>query len=66
MAIVRVALPVPLPQVFDYTAEDAGAEDVGRWVKVPFGRGEVWVGLSPKTVQIDRPLPVDWLCEVQP
>jgi len=40
MAIVRVALPLPLPQVFDYTAEDAGVEDVGRCVKVPFGRGE--------------------------
>ena len=40
MAIVRVALPVPLPQVFDYTAADADADDVGRCVKVPFGRGE--------------------------
>lgn len=49
MAIVRVALPVPLPQVFDYTAEDAGAEDVGRCVKVPFGRGE-------RTGLIDRRL----------
>ena len=40
MAIVRVALPIPLPQVFDYAAADASAEDVGRCVKVPFGRGD--------------------------
>ena len=40
MAIVRVALPIPLPQVFDYVAVDATAADVGRCVKVPFGRGD--------------------------
>ncbi len=40
MPIVRVALPLPLPQVFDYLAADASAADVGRCVKVPFGRGE--------------------------
>ena len=77
MAIVRVALPVPLPQVFDYTAEDAGAEDVGRCVKVPFGRGErtgLIVGLVDEAaveaarlkavLHIQRgvpPLPADWL-----
>ena len=32
---------------------------------VPFGCGEVWVGLSPKTVQLDRPLPLTWPCEVK-
>ncbi len=40
MAIVRVALPIPLPQVFDYVAVDATEADVGRCVKVPFGRGD--------------------------
>jgi len=40
MPIIRVALPLPLPQVFDYLATDASAADVGRCVKVPFGRGE--------------------------
>ncbi len=40
MAIVRVALPIPLPQVFDYAAADASEADIGRCVKVPFGRGE--------------------------
>jgi primosomal protein N' (replication factor Y) len=77
MAIVRVALPVPLPQVFDYTAVDAGADDVGRCVKVPFGRGErtgliVALGDEAEVEQarlkavhhIQRgvpPLPADWL-----
>ncbi|THF64477.1 primosomal protein N', partial [Pseudothauera nasutitermitis] len=40
MNIVRVALPVPIPQLFDYTAENVDASDVGRCVRVPFGRGE--------------------------
>ena len=39
-AIVRVALPVPLPQCFDYTAESIAPGDLGRCVRVPFGRGE--------------------------
>jgi primosomal protein N' (replication factor Y) len=38
--IIRVALDVPLPCGFDYLAPDADAEDVGRRVCVPFGRGE--------------------------
>ena len=77
MAIVRVALPIPLPQVFDYTAEDADVEDVGRCVKVPFGRGErtgLIVGFGDEAgveaprlkavLHIQRgvpPLPADWL-----
>ena len=40
MPIVRVALPVPLPQLFDYLSEDAGEEDIGRCARVPFGHGE--------------------------
>lgn len=40
MAIIRVALPIPVPQVFDYAAADATEADVGRCVKVPFGRGD--------------------------
>ena len=40
MAIVRVALPIPVSQVFDYVAADATEADVGRCVKVPFGRGD--------------------------
>ena len=39
-AIVRVALPVPLPRSFDYTADQVEDGDLGRCVRVPFGRGE--------------------------
>jgi len=38
MPILRVALDVPLPRLFDYAAADAGPADVGRRVAVPFGR----------------------------
>jgi len=80
MPIVRVALPVPLPQVFDYLASDASVEDVGRCVKVPFGRGErngliialaseaeVDLGRLKSVHHIQRdvpPLPPDWLALV--
>lgn len=39
MNIVRVALDVPLPRIFDYLAPDADINDVGYRVTVPFGRG---------------------------
>ncbi|MDR2091804.1 MAG: primosomal protein N' [Azoarcus sp.] len=45
MPVVRVALPVPLPQLFDYLAEDATATDIGRCVRVPLGHGEKKTGL---------------------
>jgi primosomal protein N' (replication factor Y) len=77
MQIVRVALPVPIPQLFDYTSFDASGSDVGRCVRVPFGRGEksgVIVGLASDSeldpsrlkpvLGIQRevePLPADWL-----
>ena len=38
MKIIRVALDVPLPHLFDYTCEEAGAGDVGCRVIVPFRR----------------------------
>jgi primosomal protein N' (replication factor Y) len=37
MTILRVALDVPLPRLFDYACDDATAADVGRRVVVPFG-----------------------------
>lgn len=75
--IVRVALPVPIPQLFDYIAENISEQDVGRCVSVPFGRGSkngVIVAL-PQSAEVDParlkpvlhvvrdvpPLPPDWL-----
>ena len=39
MNIVRVALDVPLPTLFDYRAESSDESDIGRRVRVPFGKG---------------------------
>lgn len=44
MPIIEVALDVPLNRLFDYEAPDAMPEDIGRRVKVPFGKREA-VGL---------------------
>jgi len=46
-SILRVALPLPLPRLFDYRAPDGAspsADAVGRRVRVPFGNREL-VGL---------------------
>ena len=40
MPVLRVALDLPLHRLFDYLAADAGPDDVGLRVRVPFGRGE--------------------------
>jgi primosomal protein N' (replication factor Y) len=40
MSIVRVALDVPLPRLFDYRADNASVADIGRCVIVPFGSGQ--------------------------
>ncbi len=37
MTVVRVALDVPVNQLFDYLAPDANATDIGRCISVPFG-----------------------------
>ncbi|MGE5794321.1 MAG: DEAD/DEAH box helicase, partial [Bacteroidota bacterium] len=77
MPILRVALDVPLPRLFDYLAPDAGPSDVGRRVAVPFGRRTL-VGvvievdersdvpadkLRPAGAILDDmpPLPAEWL-----
>ncbi|MFA4968138.1 MAG: primosomal protein N' [Sulfuritalea sp.] len=39
MNIVRVALDLPLPRLFDYLAPDSNESDIGRRVTVPFGKG---------------------------
>ena len=77
MPIVRVALPVPLPQAFDYISESATSADIGRCVRVPFGREQLTgIILSlPGRSDVDAtrlktvvdvrrdlaPLPPDWL-----
>ena len=42
--IARVALDVPLPRLFDYLGDELSESDIGRRIRVPFGRKEV-VGL---------------------
>ena len=54
MKIVRIALPVPLPELFDYLAPDAADADLGRLARVPFGKGTrhgVIVGLADASRQ---------------
>jgi primosomal protein N' (replication factor Y) len=77
MTILRVALDVPLPRLFDYICDDADAADIGRRVVVPFGSRAV-VGViievgAATAVPADKlraagavlrdapPLPRDWL-----
>ena len=75
--IVRVALPLPKPQLFDYIAAPDTEPAIGRCVRVPFGPSEktgVIVGLDPTdcppvgklkpVLEILRdvpPLPSPWL-----
>ncbi|MFV5212202.1 primosomal protein N' [Azonexus caeni] len=40
MPVLRVALDLPLHRLFEYRAEQASVADIGRRVRVPFGRGE--------------------------
>ncbi|RAN82788.1 primosomal protein N' [Bacillus sp. SRB_336] len=40
-AVLRVALPVPLPTLFDYLPPATGTAHVGSRVLVPFGRGRL-------------------------
>ncbi|MFA5083283.1 MAG: primosomal protein N' [Hydrogenophilaceae bacterium] len=69
-ALIQVALDAPLDRLFDYLAPEATAADIGRRVRIPFGRREqvgVIVGLASATtvpreqlrtaIAIDRALP---------
>ncbi|WP_243049914.1 primosomal protein N' [Dyella sp. RRB7] len=47
-AVLRVALPVPLPTLFDYLPPATGHADVGSRVLVPFGKGKA-VGVVVET-----------------
>lgn len=77
MSIVRVALDLPLPRLFDYLAPDATADDIGYRASVPFGKSAKtgvivgWLASSDQPVEKlkavtvilrDMPrLPADWL-----
>lgn len=41
MLTLRVALPVPLPTLFDYLPPAVGEAQAGSRVRVPFGKGEM-------------------------
>ena len=59
MKLIRVALDLPLPRLFDYLAPDAQEDDIGRLVRVPFGSGSkigMVLALSDAT---DQPVAMD-------
>ncbi|MBK9019316.1 MAG: primosomal protein N' [Sulfuritalea sp.] len=59
MNIVRVALDLPLPKLFDYLAPDSDESDIGRRVTVPFGtasRTGVIISLAQASEQPDSKL----------
>lgn len=73
----RVAIAVPIPQLFDYTCENISTGDIGRCVRVPFGNSEkngvIVAVVAADAVDASRlkpvtrvlyeipPLPADWL-----
>jgi primosomal protein N' (replication factor Y) len=77
MSVVRVALDLPIPHLFDYLAPDASVNDIGYRVSVPFGHNSRigvivdWLATSEQpldklkpviTILRDMlPLPSDWL-----
>ena len=70
MQLVRVALDVPLPTLFDYRLDRATRELIGARVLVPFGRGQragliLEVGGEPE-VALERIKPVAHVFEREP
>src|SRR5256885_17010517 len=77
MTILRVALDVPVPTLFDYRSEDATRADIGYRVLVPFGKkrlvGVIWDvatksgGSDSRLRSVEKilrdvaPLPREWL-----
>jgi primosomal protein N' (replication factor Y) len=65
---LRIALPVPLPHLFDYLPPDGSPApvegDIGRRLRVPFGPREL-VGVVEGIGQVDDPAPLraalEWL-----
>ncbi|HEX7339775.1 MAG TPA: primosomal protein N' [Rhodanobacteraceae bacterium] len=69
-AVLRIALPVPLPRLFDYLPPRAGTAAPGCRVRVTFGRGQR-VGLvvacaDQSDVPADKLKPVDELIDTTP
>ncbi len=81
MTILRVALDVPVPTLFDYRSEDATRADIGYRVLVPFGKkrlvGVIWDVATKSKVPDSRlrpiekilrdvtPFPREWLALVE-
>ena len=77
MSIIRIALNLPLPRLFDYLAPEADVSDIGYLVSVPFGRsvriGVIVDWMASSEQPLDKlkpitavlrdipPLPSDWL-----
>jgi len=77
MSIVRVALDVPLPRLFDYQADEVAESDIGCRARVPFGSGRKLGLIVAVAAASDQPteklkpadailrdmppLPADWL-----
>ncbi|MBN6151275.1 primosomal protein N' [Xanthomonas sp. AmX2] len=60
VATLRIALPVPLPHLFDYLPPSGGAVaagDVGRRVRVPFGSREL-TGVVAALGSVEDPAPL--------
>jgi primosomal protein N' (replication factor Y) len=56
MNIVRVAIDVPVPTLFDYRADDLLSDDIGQRVVVPFGKKHV-VGVVTATAVMSSVAP---------
>ncbi|HET7931821.1 MAG TPA: primosomal protein N', partial [Rhodanobacteraceae bacterium] len=69
IGVVRVALPLPLPQTFDYLADSTAARP-GCRVRVPFGRSQrvgIVVGANPQAaVAVERLKPIDAVLDSVP
>ncbi|MDV6345782.1 primosomal protein N' [Nitrosomonas sp. Is37] len=63
MAIIRVALDVPIDSLFDYIAPDATPPDVGSFVRVPFGK-KFMIGII-MTISDDAHVPHDKLKQAE-
>src|SRR6266540_3152906 len=63
MTILRVALDVPVPTLFDYRSEDATRADIGYRVLVPFGKkrlvGVIWDVATKSKVPDSRLRPIE-------